>query len=423
MRSRTIIIRALAGIGGVIAIALVYIALQAKASLDRIFPAEEETALDTSLVEPEREEISDQFATLFQSSYSIDTVHGDAEHFIIDTMYQALPREERVGGRKVSISICGVDSRLNERVEHADANHVVTLWLDSGSVDIVSIPRDTPCDAGFPRSSRLNNLSNLRARKGRDAYLREVATIAGLDTVEYYVELGFSQARGVLELLGYGESAGSTLRILRSRQIFSAGDFQRSYNQGEFIRQMLLRQFSKLDGVAGAMLLRAGLYLVTTNLTADLVDSLHTELRSKGFPGDGHTATVSIRPAYYAKMAVFNFSDSLTLGNLLSKIDRKASALGIGQASRDSAMLRFRGDLDALIARAAADSAKLPVRVIAHLRRCFAQRIWWQLPDRTERERYRSAIGALLANAYTRTGKPEEAARVREVVEFERYER
>jgi hypothetical protein len=305
-----------------------------------------------------RDSIPAEFAKAFNTTIAIDTAHSASDALIIDTSYQANGRAGAIGGRKVTISVCGVDSRLNERVEHADANHVVTIWLDSGIVDIVSIPRDTPCDAGFPHNSNLNNLANLRARKGRDAYLTEVASIAGVDTINYYVELGFSQARGVLELLGFRNDAISALRVLRSRRAFASGDFQRSFNQGQFIRQMMMNQFGRLDGLTGNLLMRAALCLVTTNLTVDVLDSLHEILASKGFPKSRECVTVAIRPTYYAKMAVFNFGDSAVLGSLLHKIDDKAVKLGIPNGNADSALATFRRQVHALIAKAAADTAK-----------------------------------------------------------------
>lgn len=381
---------------------------------------EETIAADDSAgIDPPADSLTPEFTALFGESFTFDTVGGTSGSFIIDTSLQAVPREGLLGGRKVSIAVCGVDSRLNERVEHADANHVVTVWLDSGIVDIVAIPRDTPSDAGYHGRPSLNILSNVRAHKGREAYLKEVAAIAGLDTIEYYVELGFSQARGVLELLGFKNDAVSALRVLRARQAFSAGDFQRCFNQGQFIRQMMLRQFGRLDGVSGNLLMRAGLFLVTTNLTLEVVDSLRAALARAGFPKSKECVTVSIKPSYYAKMAVFNFADSAVLGNLLRKIDEKERKDGGKKGGPDSTLVRFRSQVHALIAKAASDTEKTPVRVIANLRRAFEQRVWWQLSDGAERREIRAALGGLLSHAYAKTGRADEAERVRSVVEFE----
>ncbi|HVZ41585.1 MAG TPA: hypothetical protein VHI13_20050 [Candidatus Kapabacteria bacterium] len=360
-----------------------------------------------------------EFARQFAAQYMVDTVSGHPGALIVDTSYRAIPRTSALGGRKVSISVCGVDSRLNDRVEHADANHVITVWLDSGIVDIVSIPRDTPCDAGFGKGNRLNMLANLRARKGREAYLREVTAIAGLDTIEYYVDLGFSQARGVLELLGFRQNADDALRILRSRQAFASGDFQRSFNQGQFMRQMLLANLERMSGLDGEIAMRAGLFIVNTNLTLDTLKGIVGCLAKHNLAASPAHITVSVKPEYYAKMAVFNFRDPQAMGALLNRINAKAAQLGIAGNNGDSVMAGFRRSIGQLLARAAQDTEKVPVRAVASLRRCFQQRVWWQISDLTERSRVRRQLGTVLAAAYQRSGHADEAQRVREVVRFE----
>lgn len=357
-------------------------------------------------------------AEAFGVSYTFDTTRTAGKNIPFDTTVIAAPDGDAPGGRSVSISVCGVDSRLGENVEHADANHVITLWLDSGIVDITSIPRDTPCDAGYT-SGHFNILANVRARRGREAYLREVAAIAGVDTISYYIDIGFSQARALLELLGFRDNSSAALRVLRSRHAFAAGDFQRCFNQGQFIRQTLLNRFDDLGGWTGNLLVRAGVMLVHTNLTASIVDSLHGELRRCGFPSGGAAVRVCIKPAYYAKMTVYNFSDSTTLGALLNRVHEKAGKTGVQRRTSDSTMNQFRHQLSVVLGKAAADSARYPARVISRLQRPFEQRVWWQIADRVDREHVRTTFGTLLADAYQRLGKAGKADDVEKLVRFE----
>ena len=367
---------------------------------------------------PAGDSLTPEFRGALTAPFVFDTASLGAAGPVADTSYVAAGSGKSIGGRHVSISVCGVDSRMGENVRHADANHVITLGLDSGLVEIVSIPRDTPCDAGFPGSTRKNNLSNLFARKGRENYLKEVAAIAGVDTIPYWVETGFSQARGVLELLGFRDNAGDALRVLRSRHAFSTGDFQRSFNQGQFMRQMLLRHFEDMEGIMGDMMLRAGLSLVTTNLTVDLVDSLAGELRAAGFSSDKERVTVAVRPAYYAKLSVFNFTDSASLGSLLTAVRKKSEKSDAGGSAEPFAST-FNTDVQLLLTSARADTGKAPLRAVGKLRRPFDQRIWWQIVDRESRARLRKEMGGLLAAAYRRAGKNERAEEVERVVEFE----
>jgi len=171
----------------------------------------------------------------------------DSSAAYIDSVVVATDKPcPRCAGRKISICITGVDSRIGDKVVHADANHLVNVWLDSGIVEVVSIPRGTFCDAGFADTSGLNYLANLRANRGRKSYMKEISKISGIPKIDYYVEFGFSQAIGLLKLLGFRDNAGQMLRVLRSRKSFATGDYQRSFNQGQFVAQMICL-LSKLD--------------------------------------------------------------------------------------------------------------------------------------------------------------------------------
>src|SRR5690606_22561560 len=132
---------------------------------------------------------------------------GDVEYSVIRTsknFNQDIPftLDDKAGvvykklynGRRINICVTGVDSRLGTRYKHADANHVISILIDKGEVEITSVPRDTYADAGMPDTTNQNIIAVLRAKYGRKAYLRRMAQIAELDTIHYYMEFGFSQA-------------------------------------------------------------------------------------------------------------------------------------------------------------------------------------------------------------------------------------
>ena len=50
-------------------------------------------------------------------------------------------------GRVVNLLVTGIDARLGEHSGRADANHVVRFYLDSGCIEVISIPRGTIADA------------------------------------------------------------------------------------------------------------------------------------------------------------------------------------------------------------------------------------------------------------------------------------
>ena len=47
----------------------------------------------------------------------------------------------RLKGNKISVLITGIDSRLGSNLKHADANHLVNIFFDTGFIEIISMPR------------------------------------------------------------------------------------------------------------------------------------------------------------------------------------------------------------------------------------------------------------------------------------------
>lgn len=323
-------------------------------------------------------------------------------------------------GRRVNIAVVGVDARVGANTKHADANHIISILLDSGKIEIISIPRDTPADAGFSDTNALNKLTIVHANRGIKAYLTEAAKIANVGKIDYYAEFGFSQAMGIIELLGHKDSK-STLQVLRSRQGLGGDDYQRCYNQGQFIRQNILRNFDRADGFFGDLLVRAGLLLVETNLTADNIKTLVNQLKDKGFPRDSSAIIVRVRPPMGTKFKVYDFSDDVTISQLKNKIERY-------NASRNKRDTTYAGSRPPNVApqllkainNARLDSIKRPKQVVRRLTTYFNQHAWLQVMDKKQREQIRTDIEVLLADAYTRLDKPRDSERVHSVISAEK---
>lgn len=344
----------------------------------------------------------------------IDTAAFSVTDSTITIKNDAFPRPS---GRVVNILITGVDARLGEHSGRADANHVIRFFLDSGCVEVIAIPRGTNANAGFPDTSQFNMIANVRTNRGQQAYLEEIAKIAQVPKIDYWVEFGFSQAMGLLELMGYKDNASSTLRVLRSRKAYPTGDYQRSYNQGQFIRQAILRTFDKTDDVLGQLAMRAALMLVETNLTYDATNWILNELRAKGFASSAQDrAWVRMKPEMISRFQVFDF-DSSNVGKLDKQISSKVDPTIPDSAAKRSADYERR--LANIVAKAAADSASAPRRVIATLGRPFAQRAWLQIQDKKRRQVLRTRICDLLISAYNRQQRPADAQRVQQYLDLE----
>ncbi len=328
--------------------------------------------------------------------------------------------EGTIKGRAIHIAVTGVDSRVGDRTPHADGNHVLSIYPDSGKIVITSVPRDTPAEAGFTADSmqRFNILANVLPNRSRKSYHSELARIAGVPRIDYYMEVGFSQAMGVMELLGY-KNPKNTLRVLRSRKGLGGDDFQRCYNQGQFIRQAILRHFGKLDGFLGGMAVRGGLLLLNTDLTADKANSIIEVLSEKNFADSPDDVLVRIRPKMHQNFTVYSFDQ-----NTIDSLDKKIDKFNNYMKKKDSSFaLKGTSDIDArlanMLALAAKDTASRPRNVISRLERSFEQHVWLQVSDPTRRHDIRSKFAQYLTTAYRKIGKESAAQNVQTIVKTE----
>ncbi len=318
-------------------------------------------------------------------------------------------------GRRINIAVTGIDGRIGVPTKHADANHVISILLDSGKIEITSVPRDTPADAGYPEGHAQNKLTITRAAKGREAYHKELARIAKVDRIHHWVEVGFSQVMGILEFLGY-EDAGSTLQVLRSRKALGGDDYQRCYNQGQFIRQMILRHFNKFTGFGGEVVLRGGLSIVDTDLDFETVKMILDALEKHNFPGSREDVFVKVRPPVNIKYKQYDFTDYSIMEALSGKIKRINEKKGMADdKKRDAEVI-----LEKAVDKAVKDSSKSPASVIKGLGRFFEQRAWFQVKDQAERNRLRDQVCIMLINAYGKKGEKDKARQVLLVLQNEK---
>lgn len=319
-------------------------------------------------------------------------------------------------GRRINIALTGVDARLGDRYRHADANHIISILLDSGKIEIISIPRDTYADAGYDDTTGQNKLTIVRANRGRSAYFKELCRIGQVDKIHYYAELGFSQAMGIIEWLGY-DKPNETLQILRSRSALGGDDFQRVYNQGQFIRQMLFRNFSRLDGAMGDIFIGSGLILVESDLTVSKIKEIIVALKQKGFQNSIENIFVKIRPSFPSKFKIYDFTDGSTVGNLSNVVKsyykRKHSndTTKVGTQSNNMVYNRLQKALN----RCIPDTAKSPQRIIQNLSTFFDQRAWLQIEDKAKRLEVRDLFVELLTKAYEKKKDTLSANKVRGV--------
>lgn len=333
-----------------------------------------------------------------------------------------LQKEERqtgykassLNGKSVTICITGVDSRLGVNQRHADANHILRIWLETGFIEVFSVPRGTPIQAGF-KSKSLNYLANLRSNKGREAYLAAMSKLTGVGKIDYWVEFGFSQAMGVIELLGFKDNAVQTLRVLRTRKAYAIGDYQRCYNQGQFIRQMLLRHFTSSSTMLNGVTLRGALNLVETNMKYDVAKNIVEQLQKSRFPQSDRSVTVAMKPHGRMQLREFDLSNEDAVLALNKSVDKKLVKTGYIGGKKAPAFNhdKYTKKLEAMIARARKLVHSKPSAAVSAIKRPYEQRAWIQVQDDSKRKQMFREICLLLIEAYEKQGFIIDAENVR----------
>ena len=318
-------------------------------------------------------------------------------------------------GRVISVLITGIDSRLGEKTARADANHLVRFFLDSGQVEVISVPRSTYADAKFT-DPRGQLIGNVRLTLGRDRYMKEIKRVTEINKIDFFVEFGFSQAMGIIEIMGYKENASNALRVIRSRKVYAAGDKQRSYNQGQFIRQAILRTFDYTDDLVGQLGIRAALALSTSNLSYDAASFILDEMRAHGFSSNTpERIWVRMMPKSGYNLKVFNY-DSSNISNIEAAIESKVQHI-VGKNDRKQPEY-YANILRGLLAKVEKDTNK-PERVIDSLAHPFKQKSWIQIQNVNERIALRDKLCFMLVNAYNKKGKTAEAFEIVKYIEQE----
>lgn len=343
-----------------------------------------------------------------------------SEGYYLDKQAGSQAKDKTPSGKRINISVVGKDGRMGRgNIGHADANHVISILPEEGKIEIFSIPRDTYVNLNEDTASGMNKLTICYYTRGRQRYHKEICRITKLQKIDHYVEFGFSQAMGIIEFLGYKEPA-KTLQVLRSRKALGGDDYQRCYTQGQFIRQAILKYFSKFTGTFGHLLARAGLMFVDTDMSADDVINLIDKLEAVNFPKNTDMVQVFVRPPVNIRYKVYDFGNDSTINALSKKINNANQYQYSNGTDAAQPVVNVQRRLEGIISSAIADSAKYPSRVISKMKPYFDQRAWMQIKDTNTRIRIRDQFGVLLSNAYRKKKQEADADRVINIIEAEK---
>jgi hypothetical protein len=297
----------------------------------------------------------------------------------------------------MDILLIGLDSRLGHRRGRADALHLLTLDFDAPRFLITSIPRGTHSPLGY-RNAASNIIANVRAARGRTELQRRIARLCGRDSVPYYVEVGFSDAYGILELIGSGDPAAA-LQALRRRKGYQYGDHDRCYNQGCFVRTAMLRMLPLLEGATGDLLLRAGLELMRTNLTLEQCRGIVYLLNDAGVPDSPELVDVTLRSPFRHRIERRGPDPSITFRTTEPARVQAGAPSDRGGEVPGRAETRIRRALSEAARRVDDDRA---VRTL--LWTMFSQHAWMQMPRGAARRELRDSLATVLGAACMRLG-------------------
>ena len=312
-------------------------------------------------------------------------------------------------GKRFNIAVTGLDSRLGERVGNADANHIISIFPEQGKAEIISIPRDTWADCGQPDTTNLNKLSLVRSKVGHKEYLTELAKIAGLDKIHFYIEMSFSQAIGVLDALEFKNSK-NTLQMLRRRKGFRGGDWQRVYNQGFLIKRILDKYLNTGTGAFGKIIINSVLSIVNTDITSEKAYLIVQKMYQSGFRGNKDQILVMVKPNTKFKFKEIDLFDD-------NVVNEFAENFNNGSSRNLDSIIEHK--LTYAIARAKAFKDK-PQLLINELKIFFKQRSWLQFDSVEKKNYFRERISDLLLNAYLKKGDFDKVAQIEYFIEKER---
>jgi len=278
--------------------------------------------------------------------------------------------------RRLDILLIGLDSRLGDRQGRADALHIVTIDIDDGTVTITGIPRGTYSNLGYEDDAS-NIIANVRSARGRQELLRRTATLINRDNIDYWVEIGFSDAFGIVEWLGF-ENPSAELRMLRRRTGYRYGDHTRCYTQAVFIRSAIRRLLPLLDGPGVDLLLEPGLDLVKSNLTAVQSRGLVALLNDLALTDTPERIHVVVHSPYNQNLA-----------HDAANSTRMAWRNETTRWNDELATKRIRHSL--------AEAVEHERNAIAELLTMFRQHCWLQIDDRSERRILRDSIATVLS--------------------------
>lgn len=301
------------------------------------------------------------------------------------------------------ILVLGLDRRMNWAQCHADAIHLFTVEPRAGRVTITTVPRGY---TGFRVPGRPGAYAaEAYYYGGRELMKACVEAHLGVQ-VDHVAEFDFAAAMRALELIGYDGKA--TLRFLRHRKSYGAGDYQRCHNQALFMKHQIPRVLPFFRMAGGELLLRSGHALLSGDLDYPTCRRLVNALLASGIENDPDRVALEMKPDFRGPLRDDEVPEPEDMD---AKVAAQYAAIGAGRdRSPDFSMASHLRDL---IARAAPLLTVRDAEAASLLDEAFERKLWNQVPDHATRRHLHGELAELYAAALDGTGQPARAEAVR----------
>lgn len=206
--------------------------------------------------------------------------------------------------RDVNILLMGFDARHGDKNPRCDAVHMLSLKKE-GRLIITTVPRGTviPIPDVEGESAYLGNTCHIM---GVDYTIGKIEKITGYHP-DYVVKVGFSELLGGARLLGLPSTP--TLQYLRNRR-YGIGDYQRSYNQALFLKDMILKHLEEFAGLPKPLQYLA-FKMTDTNMSFEEGESILNQIITSGINKKPEKIQLVTKPQDFARRNEYHLEDKL----------------------------------------------------------------------------------------------------------------
>lgn len=270
----------------------------------------------------------------------------------------------------INILLLGFDGRRGDSNPRCDAIHMISLDPSAGKIRITTVPRGTTIK--LSKNGDETIVTNSCHTMGIDFTVKQIEKITGVHP-DAIVKVGFSQTLGALRMIDLPTTP--TLQYLRNRR-YGIGDYQRSYNQAQFLKDMLVSHFEQLAALPKPIQYLL-FQIIDTDMDFEEANQLASQLAASKIFTNPENIELVTKPADNKLRRDISFAESIYGQEADWQNDPEFKTY---QGNLEAYLENLIQKTDRLIetkkGKSAYNSIKTP----------FSQRLWLQLEDEDKRD-------------------------------------